>query len=66
MARRMTVLMPFHTPLSAGVALEHFADEGVLIVVHFAEVCSRSGFFLSSREPRPVFTWQDLVGWARQ
>ena len=34
MARRpMTVLMPFHTPfytpLSAGVALGHFADEGL-------------------------------------
>ena len=94
----MTVLMPFHTPfytpLSAGVALGHFADEGLdvtmmpaaafgkgtiqalldgdieislgglmrsfaladeggPIVVHFAEVCSRSGFFLSSRRPMP-------------
>src|SRR5215469_5967981 len=32
------------------------------IVVHFAEVCSRSGFFLLSREPRPAFRWTDLVG----
>ena len=29
---------------------------------HFAEVCSRSGFFLSGRRPLPAFTWQDLVG----
>ena len=103
----MTVLMPFHTPfytpLSAGVALGHFADEGLdvtmmpaaafgkdtiralldgdveislgglmrsfalvdqggPIVVHFAEACSRSGFFLTSRQPLPAFTWQDLVG----
>src|SRR5688572_33149111 len=105
--RRLTVLMPFHTPfyapLPAGVALGHFrdegleitcipaaafgkgtmpalldgdievslgglmrsfalADEGGPIVVHFAEACSRSGFFLSSRHPLPAFTWQDLVG----
>src|SRR5215470_2409142 len=32
------------------------------IVVHFAEVCSRNGFFLLSREPRPAFQWPDLVG----
>jgi NitT/TauT family transport system substrate-binding protein len=105
--RRMTVLMPFHTPfyapLPAGVALGHFADEGLdvdavpaaafgkgtiqalldgdveislgglmrsfdlaqrtgRIIVHFAEVCSRNGFFLLSREPRPAFRWPDLVG----
>ncbi|HXJ82338.1 MAG TPA: ABC transporter substrate-binding protein [Candidatus Methylomirabilis sp.] len=105
--RRMTVLMPFHTPfyapLPAGVALGHFADEGLdvdavpaalfgkgtvqalldgdieislsglmrsfeladrtgRIIVHFAEVCSRNGFFLLGREPRPAFRWQDLVG----
>ena len=107
MPRRLTVLMPFHTPfyapLPAGVALGHFADVGLdvtavpaatfgkatvpallegdieislgglmrsfelagrtgQIVVHFAEVCSRSGFFLLSREPRPAFRWTDLVG----
>jgi NitT/TauT family transport system substrate-binding protein len=106
-ARRMTVLMPFHTPfytpLAAGVALGHFADEGLDVAasaaarhgksavdamragevdialsgimrsldladrgepypVHFAEVCSRNGFFLLSREPRPRFSWLDLVG----
>lgn len=32
------------------------------IVVHFAEVCSRNGFFLLGRAPRPDFTWRDLVG----
>src|SRR5262245_65426390 len=108
MARRaMTVLMPFHTPfytpLSAGVALGHFADEGLdvvmmpaakfgkgtipalldgdveislgglmrsfaladeggPIVVHFAEVCSRSGLFLASRRPVPGVAWPDLAG----
>ena len=38
------------------------ADRGGPIVVHFAEVCSRNGFFLLGREPRPDFRWQDLVG----
>jgi len=106
-SRRMTVLMPFHTPfyapLAAGVTLGHFAKEGLdvtvrsaaafgkgtipalldgdieislgglmrsfdlaertgQIIVHFAEVCSRNGFFLLSRTPRPDFRWQDLVG----
>ena len=105
--RRMIVLMPFHTPfyspLSAGAALGHFADEGLdvtvtsaaafgkstvqalldgdievslggimrslelvertgQIIVHFAEACSRNGFFLLSREPRPSFRWEDLIG----
>ncbi len=105
--RRLTVLMPFHTPfyapLPAGVALGHFRDEGLdvtpipaaafgkgtmpalldgdieislgglmrsfeladrsgPIVVHFAEVCSRNGFFLLSRTPSPAFAWADLVG----
>lgn len=105
--RRLTVLMPFHTPfyapLAAGVALGHFRAEeldvstmpaaafgkgtipalldgdiqislgGLMrsfelvdrdgpVVVHFAEVCSRNGFFLLSRTPRPTFQWSDLVG----
>jgi NitT/TauT family transport system substrate-binding protein len=105
--RRLTVLMPFHTPfyapLPAGVALGHFRDEGLHvatvaaatygkstmaalldgdieislgglmrsfelvdrsgpIVVHFAEVCSRNGFFLVSRTPQPGFRWSDLAG----
>jgi len=105
--RRLTVLMPFHTPfygpLPAGIALGHFRDEGLEIttmsaaafgkgtmpaliegdieislgglmrsfeladrsgpiVVHFAEVCSRNGFFLLSRTPQPGFQWTDLIG----
>jgi len=106
-SRRMTVLMPFHTPfyspLAAGASLGHFADEGLdvtvmpaaafgkstvqalldgdleitlsglmrsfdladrtgQIIVHFAEVCSRNGFFLLSREPQPAFRWRDIIG----
>jgi NitT/TauT family transport system substrate-binding protein len=38
------------------------ADRGGPFLVHFAEVNSRNGFFLLSREPRPDFTWTDLVG----
>ena len=107
MARALTVPMPFHTPfyapLAAGVALGHFAEEGLevtvvpaagyprgtmqalldgeieiclgglmrsfeladrtgRVVTHFAEVCSRSGFFLLARQPMPRFTFQDLIG----
>src|SRR5512147_1233149 len=105
--RRMTVLMPFHTPfyapLAAGVALGHFADEGLDvtavsadrfgkstmqaladgdieislgglmrsfdladrggdIVVHFAEVCSRNGFFLLGRQSGSAFDWASVAG----
>ena len=38
------------------------ADRGGPFLVHFAEVNSRNGFFLLSREPRPEFAWSDLVG----
>ena len=38
------------------------ADEGGPRIVHFAEVCTRNGFFLLGREPRPGFRWSDLVG----
>jgi NitT/TauT family transport system substrate-binding protein len=38
------------------------AEEGGPRLVHFAEVCSRNGFFLLSRQPRPGFTWADLRG----
>jgi NitT/TauT family transport system substrate-binding protein len=38
------------------------ADRSGPIVVHFAEVCSRNGFFLLSRTPRPAFRWPDLIG----
>src|SRR2546425_12124275 len=37
-------------------------DRGGRLLPHFAEVCSRSGFFLLGRERRPGFRWSDLVG----
>src|SRR5262249_58480474 len=44
--RRMTVLMPFHTPfytpLSAGAALGHFADEGLDVPVTSAAAFRKS------------------------
>jgi NitT/TauT family transport system substrate-binding protein len=30
--------------------------------VHFAQINTRDGFFLSSRTPRPGFSWKDLEG----
>ena len=50
--------------ISLGGLMRSFdlADRTGRIVVHFAEVCSRNGFFLLSREPRPSFDWKDLVG----
>jgi len=38
------------------------ADRGGPFLVHFAEVNSRNGFFLLSRERRSQFRWTDLVG----
>lgn len=38
------------------------ADRGLGLLVHFAEVNSRNGFFLLSRERRPGFRWSDLAG----
>jgi NitT/TauT family transport system substrate-binding protein len=38
------------------------ADRGGPRLVHFAEVNSRNGFFLLSRQPRPAFAWSDLIG----
>lgn len=38
------------------------ADSGGELLPHFAEVNSRNGFFLVSREPRPRFRWSDLAG----
>ena len=37
-------------------------DRGGRLLPHFAEVCSRSGFFLVSRRSMPDFRWTDLVG----
>jgi len=38
------------------------ADRGGPFLVHFAEVNSRNGFFLLTRQPGADFTWTDLVG----
>jgi NitT/TauT family transport system substrate-binding protein len=38
------------------------ADREGRVLPHFAEVCSRSGFFLLGRKPMPGFRWSDLVG----
>jgi NitT/TauT family transport system substrate-binding protein len=38
------------------------ADREGRLLPHFAEVCSRSGFFLLGRAPMPGFRWSDLVG----
>ena len=38
------------------------ADRGGPFLVHFAEVNSRNGFFLLSRERRADFRWRDLIG----
>ena len=37
-------------------------DQGGPRLVHFAEVNSRNGFFLLSRQPAPRFSWPQLVG----
>jgi NitT/TauT family transport system substrate-binding protein len=38
------------------------ADRDGPFLVHFAEVNSRNGFFLITRQPRADFAWTDLVG----
>jgi NitT/TauT family transport system substrate-binding protein len=38
------------------------ADREGRLLPHFAEVCSRSGFFLLGRKPMPGFQWSDLAG----
>ena len=50
--------------ISLGGLMRSFdlADRGGRLLPHFAEVCSRSGFFLLSRKPMPDFRWTDLVG----
>jgi NitT/TauT family transport system substrate-binding protein len=50
--------------ISLGGLMRSFelADRSGPVVVHFAEVCSRNGFFLLGREARPGFRWADLAG----
>ena len=49
--------------ISLGGLMRSFdlADRGGRLLPHFAEVCSRSGFFLLARRPMPDFRWTDLV-----
>ncbi len=60
----MAALCDGDIEISLGGLMRSFdlADRSGAIIVHFAEVCSRSGFFLLSREPLPSFRWPDLVG----
>jgi NitT/TauT family transport system substrate-binding protein len=60
----MPALLDGDIEISLGGLMRSFelADRGGPLVVHFAEVCSRNGFILQSREPRPGFRWADLAG----
>jgi len=60
----MPALLDGDIEISLGGLMRSFelADRSGPIVVHFAEVCSRNGFFLLSRKPRPTFAWADLIG----
>src|SRR5438093_2912705 len=57
-------LMDGHSEIALGGVMRSLdvADRGGPFLVHFAEVNSRNGFFLLTRQPRPHFTWTDLVG----
>src|SRR5439155_1135275 len=57
-------LMAGHSEIALGGIMRSLdvADRGGPFLVHFAEVNSRNGFFLLTRQPRPHFTWTDLVG----
>jgi NitT/TauT family transport system substrate-binding protein len=53
-------LLSGEVEVSLGGLMRSFelADRGAGILVHFAEVNSRNGFFLLSRTPRPHFRWR--------
>jgi len=57
-------LMDGHAEIALGGIMRSLdvADRGGPFLVHFAEVNSRNGFFLLTREPRADFRWSDLVG----
>ena len=57
-------LMDGHAEIALGGIMRSLdvADRGGPFLVHFAEVNSRNGFFLLSRERRADFRWSDLVG----
>lgn len=59
-----SALLDATTQISLGGIMRSLAlaDSGGGFLPHFAEVNSRNGFFLVSREPRPGFRWSDLAG----
>lgn len=59
-----SALLDGTTQISLGGIMRSLAlaDSGGGFLPHFAEVNSRNGFFLLSREPRPGFRWSDLAG----
>ena len=59
-----STLLDGSTKISLGGIMRSLglADSGGPFLPHFAEVNSRNGFFLVSREPRPGFRWSDLAG----
>jgi NitT/TauT family transport system substrate-binding protein len=59
-----STLLDGSTTISLGGIMRSLglADSGGPFLPHFAEVNSRNGFFLVSREPRPGFRWSDLAG----
>jgi NitT/TauT family transport system substrate-binding protein len=63
-AGTVAALMDGEVEICLGGLMRSFevADRGGPFLPHFAEVNSRNGFFLVSREPRPGFRWPDLVG----
>jgi NitT/TauT family transport system substrate-binding protein len=60
----MTALLEGDAEIALGGLMRSFelADRSGPVTVHFAEVCSRNGFFLLARAPRPDFRWADLAG----
>jgi NitT/TauT family transport system substrate-binding protein len=63
-ATTTSALIDGTAPVSLGGVMRSLdlADRGGPRLIHFAEVNSRNGFFLLSREPRPSFAWSDLAG----
>jgi NitT/TauT family transport system substrate-binding protein len=57
-------LMDGHAEIALGGIMRSLdvADRGGPFLVHFAEVNSRNGFFLLSRDRHADFRWSDLVG----
>ena len=63
-ATTTSALIDGHAEVALGGIMRSLdvADRNGPFLVHFAEVNSRNGFFLLSRERRADFRWSDLVG----